>query len=457
MAWKDQLQDARFRGQVFDCVSVEDRYRRRVARHPYPYVAGEDVEDLGRDSQEINIKAVFFGDDYLARLQQFINMLEMPDAGELVHPVFGVVNPAQLLDWSIKHDADDVDYAIVELQFIRATPAEPIFASAVPANRTAMLSDAAVNVRAAAINTFAKSTHKLTGLKGAIARANALRGALAATLGKLRNMVRNVVGDLDMLADLPRSFAMALVAGLAGLVNIRSFDKAHLTSDWKALSRTFGDLVRAPAESADLPSPLDRLGGTPTGEVPAIAGGKPLQPGAAAPVVEGGAGTAPAHSDTRPATDVAMGTVADDIGRTTALMQSLVTAQLAEVAAGILTREVESPTLSTVEVERIANDTRTAAETAIMLHRAYQPADDARPVIEALRTIAYECQEAARAVIHARPPLIRRTVPSQTNLHLLAFHWYGDYTRAAELARLNPRLTQPNFVLAGEVLNAYAQ
>jgi len=48
-------------------------------------------------------------------------------------------------------------------------------------------------------------------------------------------------------------------------------------------------------------------------------------------------------------------------------------------------------------------------------------------------------------------------VEGDGNLHLLAFAWYGDYRRAAELARLNPMLRNPNHLQAGDLLHAYAR
>ncbi|HGD9019465.1 TPA: multidrug DMT transporter permease, partial [Escherichia coli] len=42
-------------------------------------------------------------------------------------------------------------------------------------------------------------------------------------------------------------------------------------------------------------------------------------------------------------------------------------------------------------------------------------------------------------------------------LLLLAWQWYGDYSRAAELQRLNPQLRDPNNITAGVVINAYAK
>ncbi|EAO6532338.1 hypothetical protein FC351_26920 [Salmonella enterica] len=56
-----------------------------------------------------------------------------------------------------------------------------------------------------------------------------------------------------------------------------------------------------------------------------------------------------------------------------------------------------------------------------------------------------------------RPPLTWRTVTQDGNLHLLAHTWYQDYTRAAELLRLNPQIRDPNDIRRGDVISAYAR
>lgn len=59
-------------------------------------------------------------------------------------------------------------------------------------------------------------------------------------------------------------------------------------------------------------------------------------------------------------------------------------------------------------------------------------------------------------MILAKPPLLTRTVVSDTCLRALAHQWYGDHRRALELWRLNPQLRAPHAIVRGEVLRAYA-
>jgi len=83
--------------------------------------------------------------------------------------------------------------------------------------------------------------------------------------------------------------------------------------------------------------------------------------------------------------------------------------------------------------------------------------ETAAALAESLRDMAHKLQKQAFAVISLKPPLVQKTVTRDTCLHLLAFEWYGDYSRFGELLRLNPQIRHPNFIEKGEVLNAYAR
>ncbi len=78
-------------------------------------------------------------------------------------------------------------------------------------------------------------------------------------------------------------------------------------------------------------------------------------------------------------------------------------------------------------------------------------------IITYLQTLALTLQRQAAALIQQRPPLITRTVTRRCNLHLLAFDWYADASRAGELLRLNPSLGNPTDIQPGMTLYAYAK
>ncbi|KZE34184.1 DNA circularization protein [Crenobacter luteus] len=427
MAWADTLLDASFRGVAFDCLRTQDSAQRDTASHEYPYLDGADVEDLGRKARHITLSAVFFGKDYENRLQAFIKELDKPGNGELIHPVFGSIRQAQLTDYQVGHDADSPDYCTVELTFVEATPGNPFFVQQLPAQQAEAVSQLAATSRANGIEAFAKALDGLKAVQGNLSRLNALRDVLTGTLGAIRGQVQGIVTTALDLIDYPRAFAADVMGLLSGMADLRGFDVGVIVSDWKSLVGQFDSVVKLPGRvSAGSASTGDSSGGSDSGGG-FVAAAKPI----------------PAK--------------AEDVALVTALVQIAAAATLAETASQILAAEAGQPTLSPPEVEQIAGDVRAALQAAIDAHRALYPLEAARPLTEALKDTAFGIQQAAVAVIAARPPLVTRTVDAPGNLHLVAHRWYGDYRRAAELARLNPQLTNPNTLQAGDVLNAYAR
>ena len=418
MAWKDNLLDASFCGVVFDCQATQDGAKRDIAQHEYPYQDGADLEDLGRKARHFTLQAVFFGDDYDTRLQAFLAVLDQPGAGELVHPVYGSIKQAQLLDYQVEHSADEVDSCRVALQFAEHTTSQPFFSRQLPAQQAAQVKQPAATGMAAATDAFAKATATAK-TAGQFDRINALRSVLTSTLGGLRSQVQGyITAGLDLI-DYPRAFAADVVGLLSGMADLRGFDVGVIMSDWKSLTGQLGTVVQLPGKVA-------------SGNVQAAGNS---QANSTAPVA-----IAPA-----------------DLQAVSALLQAATATTLAQVAADVLAAEVEQPTLTPPQLETLAGDVRGALQQAIDSHRAAFDIETSRPVTEALKSTAHAVQAATASVLTLRPPLIQRRVDAAANLHLLAFRWYGDYTRASELARLNPQLVHPNFIPAGEVLNGYAE
>ena len=221
----------------------------------------------------------------------------------------------------------------------------------------------------------------------------------------------SIAGTLDPLLA-PRAFAGDVTALLYGLTRQPHFSAVAGQSDWCALVDTLGPLPRLAAQVAD---GSHEAGGQP---VPAAA---------------------------------------DDVAITGSLLQLLVATALADTAATLLAAEATAPARSPQEIEQLASDTRAALQAALQACRDSHPVETARPVTEALKDVALGLQNAAIALIAARPPLLQRRVEAAGNLHLQAYRWYGDAGRAGELLRLNPQLRNPNTLQAGDFLHAYAR
>lgn len=423
MAWSKTLQDASWRGITFDVVSTQDGVDREVARHSQPYTDGVGTEDLGAGERRISLRAIFYGDDYEARFEKFKAALDVSGVGELVHPVFGSIKSAQLLRWNVAHQADEPDACQLDLEFIESATSAQIFSLSSSSQTGDVARVTVTAARSAGTKAFAKKLAAASAQPGFRARLDALRNVMTGTLRAMRSQVKGVTTTTLDVITYPQAFASDLVSLVAGMVDLRAFDSSTLLSDWNGLGDQLKSVVKLPGQTQSGSVRESSLSG-----VSALSG-------ADTPI---------------PAKET-------DVAAVTALLQLVAGEALVSKAADILAAQADSPALAPSDIERIANDSREAIQAAIDLWRdLYEPVDY-RPVTEPAKDAAYQIQEAARMVIDLLPPLVRRSVPFDGNLHLLAHAWYADYTRADELLRLNPTLRNPNRIAKGDVLNAYAQ
>lgn len=397
MAWEDNLLEASFRGVVFDCISTDDEISRAVAMHSYPYAEGAESEDLGGEPNQINLTAIFYGDDYDARLKAFLDQLNVPGTGELVHPVFGTIN-AQFLASQIHHEADAVDQASVTLRFIQSSIAPKFFDKSLPIQKASTILQRNTEARAAATNVLAEEVEAVIE-SGDFNRIEQLRTSMSSVLSQVKEKVAGVISSGLDPVNYARSWASDLTSAISAIVDLRSFDIETLAADWKAAFNSLDGAVLLPSQARP-----------PSNDVKTIE----------------------AH---------------------TALEQA---SGRADAASLVLASETQTPTLSAIEIEDMVNTARTEINAVIVLYRSRYGLEKNRPVIEALKNTALALQEGARAVIEARPPLVQRKMNAPGNLRLIAHKLYGDHTRAIELFRLNPKAKMPNFIDRGDVLNAYA-
>lgn len=466
MAWKDTLQDASFRGVKFDCQRTEDVIDKEVARYAYPNVDGEDIQDLGLKAREVSITAVYFGDKYEDEMKALLSALSQRGTGELIHPVFGSLPNMQFLGGRVSHEAESVDACLLEMRFAAATPSNPFFVEQLPLQQADAAAQLANNAQGAGVSMFGKLMSALQSGRAGLRRLNALRDVLSATLGPIRNLVVGFrTSALDYLA-FPNAFTSDLIGLVGGITDFRAFDRGLVLSDWNGLGEQMAAVVNLPAaaasgQSLSLPGAVNAAAATAT----------PVDP--AAP-----------YSPARPS---AVAATPADVDAVTAIVRVVVATVMAGVASDVLANEVDAPTLTPDGVEQIASDARTLLQSAIDAVRTLSVSngaasgagagggtgsaglsgsagsstvvtlDESRPVTEALKDTALSIQQLAISVLDSLPPLITRTVDAPSSLTLLAFRWYGDYTRSAELLRLNPSIRNPNFIQRGDVLRAYAK
>lgn len=408
MAWENTLLDASFRGVEFETLKVDDSGGHDVARHAFPYCDGQETEDLGVRAREIRISAYLYGDEYESALAKLVEALEDDGPGELIHPIYGSMT-VQPMEWHISHQADDIDQCRVEITFCETDEPSPIFEQINQRLAAAALADSDEAVSSAATEAYVADMAKPS-LRSQL---NAIRSVLQKTIGQIYAQARDITHSALDVINFPRLLVSDLIQGVAAILALgESLDPKKIFAQWRSLSDDAKALLKLP--------------------------------------------TSAASEQSRPPSAAAMQPV-------TRLMSVVVVSQYAATVGELLTSEAETATLSPEQIETIVNDVRTMIETVVIDLRDATDLDAAdkleryRPVVEALKNQALLLQNAAKSIIEQRPPLIERAVTSPGNLHLIAHRWYGDYRRADELLRLNPQIRQPNFVLAGTVLKAYAE
>ncbi|OSI25058.1 DNA circularization protein [Neisseria dumasiana] len=455
MAWKDTLLDASFKGVPFDVVDDTLRGSHALAAHEYPFVQGADIEDTGVSAMDMALTAVLWGDDYEGRLKILLDVLRETGAGELIHPIYGSVPDCVVADFEVAHNEESPDYCTVRMTFKQSVKAAPFFDRDLP---VALADEVDFLADVAAWQGFEVFQTALSKIQKVQSRWNAFHGTVLIAVGVLYGQVNGVfTGSLNLL-DSPRVLMAELQSVFGALANMHNVGKSGLDG-WR-------DMVGGVSKAAATPWHVSRGTESSAAAVDLIQRAKP-----------------------------------EDVAALTALTATVGACALAEQAADILAVQLDDPTLTPVEISRLLADSRAALQRALAaqrilammladevkadqlaycLLRLYQtPADStddvyrriedagllpktpyletAAALAESLRDTAHKLQKQAFSVINLRPPLVQKTVTRDTGLHLLAFEWYGDYSRFAELLRLNPHIRHPNFIAKGEVLNAYAR
>lgn len=409
MAWENLL-ECSFRKIVFDVVGTRETVTRAISVAEYPYRDGGEVTDLGARPTRFALQAVWFGDDYEERLREALAAFNLPGTGELIHPVWGSIAKAQFLGGEVVHEATAPDSATMMLQFVESVGEKSFFEKSGPAQVQETVGapgDEAVDASVEVVEDVVTAVREANPLETLDTLRQAMLGPLLAMTAQVQGVIAS---GLDVL-DYPRAWARDIASLSNGLLSIANFPD-RLTSEWEAITGVFKGIKSAWG-----------LGMS--------SGYSPWQSGAT-PSERQAAGVVQMY------TTVAMATAQ------------------AEATSAVLAAEAESPSLSPPEIEALANDTRAELDEAIEAARVVLSAEQARAVVEPLKNQALAVQDAALAIIEARPPLVTRRLTAPGNLRLVAHLLYGDHTRAPELWRLNP-LRRPNGLQPGDTLNAYAR
>ena len=449
MGWAENLQNASFRGVQFEVLNTDEQISRDHAVYEYPFVDGADLHDLGRKARPFRMTAFLWGDDYEYKLGKLTAALDEGGDGELIHPVYGSVPSVIVTGYSIRHDAESPDSCTIDMSFLENRTGSALFSTPLPELFAQQLFDELDTLQARLSDFFDAVTAPLNTVNSMIKKAQTVRATLVNTLLSFKSDFVSTVDNIVSLAGEPGKFINELAevleihtsdvgqpvqvlqrvdsatrTGLAGETTVAS--SATVMNCWNKVITDMDEFVALP--------------------VTLVSGDKVAE--VALPV------------DASP----------DDVQDVKAAYATQAASELASVAMAILVDDAQSEQLIPADIGRLVGDVRTRLQAVITLFRERYEGERERitetasplglmypEIIQSMKNVAASVQDVGLLVLSRRPPLTQKQVQADSCLLLLACQWYGDYSRAAELQRLNPQLRDPNNITAGMVINAYAK
>ncbi|MDI0972805.1 DNA circularization N-terminal domain-containing protein [Escherichia coli] len=449
MGWAENLQNASFRGVRFEVLNTDEQISRDHAVYEYPFVDGADLHDLGRKARPFRMTAFLWGDDYEYKLGKLTAALDEGGDGELIHPVYGSVPSVIVTGYSIRHDAESPDSCTIDMSFLENRTGSALFSTPLPELFAQQLFDELDTLQARLSDFFDAVTAPLNTVNSMIKKAQTVRATLVNTLLSFKSDFVSTVDNIVSLAGEPGKFINELAevleihtsdvgqpvpvlqrvdsatrTGLAGETTVAS--SATVMNCWNKVITDMDEFVALPVAlvSGD--------------KVPEV-----VLPADASP---------------------------DDVQDVKAVYATQAASELASVAMAILVDDAQSEQLIPADIGRLVGDVRTRLQAAITLFRERYEGERERitetasplglmypEIIQSMKNVAASVQDVGLLVLSRRPPLTQKQVQADSCLLLLAWQWYSDYSRAAELQRLNPQLRDPNNITAGVVINAYAK
>lgn len=454
MGWTVPIRQASFRGVKFDVITVDDSFERDTVEHAYPYVNGADIEDLGLTPRTVTFEAIFNGPGYLTDVKRLLAALQKPGADTLTHPIFGRMQNMICRSMSLRHDADYINYASVDLTFVETTPALPIF-----------LFDFSI---------FGKIDELLSMLEGFVDDVLDFYAAMMEVVSfafSVKDRLLGAWGGIYSIVDSVSQLIDEASFDLPALVTATTF-KSHASKAVKQLASALDAAIKVRAEMKDDEETTTQTTSKSTGLLynqnrfnEALLLVRQLQQ--IADDVVTGKNDSYSREQTRIKSRVTT-LRKEDVKEMACAIKLLSTTTLAHLTAQLIADEVDNLLPSEIEtmtttVRELIQDCITAVRALQTEQHTYQNRGEmetarytsAYRVIEQLRQIAQHFTVLAINAINQKPPLIIREAPITGTLQQIAHAFYQDYTRTDELLRLNPQITNPNFIEKGALMNGY--
>ena len=415
MGWKDDLQDASFRGVQFECTSTNESGSKSLAVKQAPYSNKANVEDLGNNPLKISIEAIFSGENYKIEMDALWAALVATGSGELIHPVHGVMQ-VYAESYQIGHVAEEVDACKISIEFLQAEDKErPLFIPiAVPVSIPLYsIPDSPVT----ALQSVLKKLQQFNPNKF-FSFVNKIRDGISAArqfLGTVKGAIENVLSP-DWIVGL-----------IDDATRLATFDtNISAISKWRDVFKRVQRFEKLFQNDDDTPKVMQQTW-------------RAVQVATAVAVTQQVVATVRkemAENKTVSFTPVELAVIRQANRK---LIQQAINSERALIAAATAAQNNNAGI--TVEDDAPASELIFIAMTQIQVYK--QLADQ----------IHLQIQE----LIEVRPPITTTKVLVPCTLHWLAHSLYGDMDRADEIRRLNPDLQNPADLRTGMELTVYAR
>ena len=415
MGWKDDLQDASFRGVQFECTSTNESGSKSLAVKQPPYSNKASVEDMGNNPLKISIEAIFSGENYKIEMDALWAALVATGSGELIHPVHGVMQ-VYAESYQIGHVAEEVDACKISIEFLQAEDKErPLFIPiAVPVSIPLYsIPDSPVT----ALQSVLKKLQQFNPNKF-FSFVNKIRDGISAArqfLGTVKGAIENVLSP-DWIVGL-----------IDDATRLATFDtNISAISKWRDVFKRVQRFEKLFQNDDDTPKVMQQTW-------------RAVQVATAVAVTQQVVATVRkemAENKTVSFTPVELAVIRQANRK---LIQQAINSERALIAAATAAQNNNAGI--TVEDDAPASELIFIAMTQIQVYK--QLADQ----------IHLQIQE----LIEVRPPITTTNVLVPCTLHWLAHALYGDMDRAEEIRRLNPDLENPAILRTGMELTVYAR
>lgn len=395
MGWKNDLQDASFRGVQFECTTTNDAASKSLAIKQAPYSNKAAVEDMGNDPRKISIDAIYVGEDYKIWLDALEAALLATGSGELIHPIYGVLH-VNVATYTVAHAAEEVDSCKISIEFIQAEDKErPLF---IPVATPVAIDNASITTTPA--NALDAALKKLEQLNP---------NQFFSVLNDIRNGVstaRQYLGAFKSAIETVLSPAQQIVGLLDDVTQLATFNTSiSAISKWRDLFNRVQRFEKL-FQNDDAPHQLKQLWR------------------------------------------------ATQVASTVTLTQAVVASVRKEMAENktVSFTPVELAVIRQQNrklLQQVINIERAQAATDLQFEAVAQ--------IQVYKQVADQIHLQIQELIEVRPPITKTQILVPCTLHWLAHSLYGDMNRADEIRRLNPDLFNPAVLQVGMELTVYAR